>query len=230
MENIPNHIAIIPDGNRRWATARAKKPWLGHSAGKDNFKRISQEFFKKGVKYVTFWAASESNLAKRSKTEIDFLLKYLREALEDEKAIGELNEQEVKVRILGEWKKFVQDKRLEQAIYDIEIKTQSNSKRELTILFGYDGKQEMLNAIRKIIPTKTVNEKVLKENLLTGHLPGVDFVIRTGGEPHWSAGFLMWLTAESQFYFTEKLWPDFDLEDVRESMQEFTKRQRRLGA
>ncbi len=227
----PNHVAIIPDGNRRWAKIRAKQPWLGHGAGRENFKAVTETFFKSGVKFITFWTASLDNLTKRSKTEIGFLKKYLYQELKNKDSIAKFLREGIRVRVVGQWGEVFTDSALQSAIQNIEQITAKCERHQLTILFGYDGKSEMLHAVKQAIGVKEkVDESFLRKNLWTGFLPDVDLVIRTGGEPHWSAGFLMWLTANSQFYFTEKLWPDFSKQDVKLALEDYARRQRRLGS
>lgn len=225
---LPNHIAFIPDGNRRWASIRSLSPWEGHGQGSKRFRQISNELFTMGVPFVTFWAASYDNLQKRSKIEVDYLYKILREELENPQLLRDFLQNQINVKIVGSWRQIVHDKQLIAAIETIEQRTAAFAKYHLTILFGYDGKLEMLEAI-KALSGHRVSEQSLRKNLATGYLPDVDLVVRTGGEPHWSAGFMMWLTANTQFYFTETLWPDFDKVMLKKALREFSERARRLG-
>ncbi len=225
---VPYHIAFIPDGNRRWASMRQLSPWQGHQDGTKRFREISSDAFTAGVTYVTFWAASYDNLQKRSKVEVDYLYKILREELAKPQLLKDFLDNGIKVEVLGLWKEIIHDKKLVEAVENIEYKTAKCTKHFLTILFGYDGKMEMLESVRQLAGHR-VTEQGLRKGLMTGHLPDVDLVVRTGGEPHWSAGFMMWLTANSQFYFTETLWPDFDKKHLKVAMKEFADRQRRMG-
>ncbi len=231
MSDTPRHIAIIPDGNRRWAKANKKKAvWLGHEQGAVQFKQIMQSAFESGVEFLTFWTTSESNLTKRPKAEVDFLVKLLSNELKQITESEDIDRLQVHVRIIGRGEDIVKNKTLSERIVHIEEKTRKYTKHTLTILFGYDGQQEMLAAIEQLRgKAGGVTGEALHAALWTRYLPPVDLVIRTGGEPHWSAGFMMWLTADSQFYFTEKLWPDFNQADLAEAINDFSQRERRMG-
>ena len=229
--NIPHHIALIPDGNRRWARAHGIQPWKGHEKGAERFFEIAQHAFTSGIPYVTLWAASLDNLTKRSKLEIRFLCSILRRELQSKRTIALFMDNNIRVRFIGQWKKLINDAKLASVIEQREKDTQQFSRRNLTVLFGYDGKQEMMDAIRKFqrAPEASVDYASVKECLWTSVLPPVDLVVRTGGELHWSAGFMMWHTADSQFYFTQKLWPDFDAKELQKALDNYAQRERRFG-
>ncbi len=231
MLDIPNHIAIIPDGNRRWARAhKFEVVSKGHEAGAQRFEEIMRASFSAGVQYLTLWAASIDNFKKRPQAEISVLVRLL---IEELRRIGqslETKTYEVRVRVIGDGARLADNKELNQAIFDIEKQTEKNTKHFLTILFGYDGQSEMLSAIEKLRGRSGgIVAADVHQALMTAELPEVDLVIRTGGEPHWSAGFMMWLTANSQLYFTEKLWPDFSQADLADAITNFGQRERRLG-
>lgn len=233
MKNIPTHVAVIPDGNRRWARARGLHPWEGHRIGfQKRFFEVAEEAFKLGIPRLTFWAASEGNLLERSGMEVKFLVKILKKALSD-KSFHEIAEKnKIRVRCLGRWNEILKDAGLEKAVRELEDKTKNYHENRLTVLFGYDGKIEMMEAINKLkaqSEKQKINEENIKNSLWTGDLPPVDLVIRTGGEPHWSAGFMMWHCADSQFYFTEKLWPDFGKSEFQKALADFAGRERRFG-
>lgn len=237
IKNYPKHLAIIPDGNRRWARKLGRVPWEGHREGMKRFREVSEEAFRIGIPYLTFWAASTDNLIKRSLKEVAFLTAILKEELKNRELFERSQEYGARLRVIGRWSEILQDEELSRAIKDLEEKTQSFSKRHLTILFGYDGREEMLEAINKLKianPETTqagrkIDETDLRRKLWTGDLPEVDLVIRTGGEPHWSAGFMMWLTANSQFYFTEKFWPEFTKKELQKALEDYVARERRYG-
>ncbi|HEX3095583.1 MAG TPA: polyprenyl diphosphate synthase [Patescibacteria group bacterium] len=227
--SVPNHIAIIPDGNRRWAKAHRFNPWQGHEEGSKRFWEISEATGKEGVKYLTIWAGSYDNLKKRSKVEVNFLFKLLRRELKNPKLLKQIFDNELRFKVLGEWREFM-DKETILAVEDLEKQTSKHTKSYLTLLFGYDGQREMLSAINNLVGKgKKVTEESLRKSLWTAELPEVDLVIRTGGEPHWSAGFMMWHTANSQFYFTEQLWPEFKKSELKKALKDFEIRERRLG-
>ncbi len=146
----------------------------------------------------------------------------------------ELNQYGIRVRILGDWQRIVPDK-VRKVFQEIIEKTKKNKSLNLTFLIAYDGKEEMLEAIRKVSSLKLqaskIDENLVKKNLWTGELPPVDLMIRTGVEndPHWSAGFMMWLCAESQFYFSKTLWPDFSVKEFEKAIKAYAKVKRRFG-
>ncbi len=225
---IPKHIAIIPDGNRRWAKSRVMNPWEGHREGVKRFWEIADQAYELGVTHLSIWAGSYDNLHKRSKMEVDFLLRLLREEILNPELTKKFHANKARVEIIGEWRLFVTDKKTIDAIAALEQNTAHYTKNQLTLLFAYDGQREMMEAIN-ILEKKPASETELRNALWTGHLPDVDLVIRTGGEPHWSAGFMMWLTANSQFYFTDMLWPDFKKAQFKKALEDFERRERRLG-
>lgn len=223
------HIAIIPDGNRRWAKKKGLLAWKGHEAGVSRAEEIMRSAFDAGVEYFTFWAASISNLEKRPAEEVEVLVRVLKQYIQNFLKSQELTKREVRFQLIGKGVAMVADKELSEAVAELEQQTRPFSKHFVTVLFGYDGQMEMLEAIGAMRSEKNITEKEVRKHLSTGFLPDVDLVIRTGGEPHWSAGFLMWQTANSQFYFTETFWPDFDQEELQKAFADYKMRERRLG-
>ncbi len=229
--DVPTHLAIIPDGNRRWAKAQGLDPWLGHEAGVARFEEASEEAFAKGVKYFTFWASSEDNLRKRPKMEVKALLWLMEKYLARPDIVENFVKHEIRVRVLGRWEEMLESQKLQKGLKDLQEKTIGFEKKFLTILLGYDGQSEMLAALQHLTLTRqAVDAATLRAALWTADLPPVDLVIRTGGEPHWSAGFMMWHVANSQLYFSRKLWPEFDKHELSLALQDYASRQRRLGA
>ncbi len=225
-----NHLAIIPDGNRRWAKARLLLPWQGHIEGAKRIWELAEYSSGLGIKNLTFWTGSYGNLEKRSKEEVDVLYRLMAEELQKPELIEKLTNSKTRLQVIGEWAEFARDDKLSKVLAEISEKTKDFSEHNLTILFGYDGQREMLAAVRKLQDSgEPVTKDSLHQNLMTRNLPDVDFVIRTGGEPHWSAGFLMWQTANSQFYFTDELWPDFQVPQFKLALEDFDQRERRLG-
>jgi undecaprenyl diphosphate synthase len=227
--NTPHHIAIIPDGNRRWAKSKGLMPWLGHENGVNILTDLLQTAIESGVLHITFWAASVDNLTKRDKTEVKFLLKIIKDKFSDKNFINFIHENKIRVRILGEWRTVVQDGNVKAVLEELQSSTSQYAQSFLTVLFAYDGKLEMLQAIEQVQSQNIQGETNLRNVLLTGHLPDVDLVIRTGGQPHWSAGFMMWLTANSEFYFTETLWPDFNSQELKLALKDYSTRLRKRG-
>lgn len=232
---LPRHIAIIPDGNRRWGKKHGVGANVGHKKGAENFRKISHEILSRGVPQITFWAASEDNLLKRSRVEISFLSCLLAKEIASPEFVDEMTKCRVSVRFIGAWKAILHNKKLDDAIRTVEQRTAGFKKYHLTVLFGYDGRREMLDAVRRV--AKTSNEKIdhemLRDALWTGSLLPVDLVVRTGEEDvgwsHWSAGFMMWQTAQSEFYTTKTLWPDFSSIELERMLDDYARRERRFG-
>ncbi len=228
-----NHIALIPDGNRRWAKKRGLLPWQGHFEGAKNLEKILKKAWERKIPYFTFWGTSADNLTKRPKEEVGALFSIFRQYFQKLLFSKEIEKEKVKINIFGQWQKYF-PKNLQNLLKKVIEKTKRNRDYVLTFLLAYNGTEEMLEAIKKIVKTaknKEINEKLILENLWTGSLPPVDLVIRTGceGDPHNSAGFMMWQTAYSQYYFTKTLFPDFTPEEFEKAINDFLKRERRLG-
>jgi undecaprenyl diphosphate synthase len=226
------HIVLIPDGNRRWAKRKGMLPWQGHVEGAKILERILKKAWELKISHFTFWASSLDNLKKRPKKEVNTLLslykRYFEKLLKEKKIF----EEKVRVNVFGRWKEFFPQS-LKNLIFKITEKTKANNNYFLSILVAYNGTDEMLDAIKRIKRKNysVVDEKVLKENLWTGSLPPVDLIIRTGCEndPHNSAGFMMWHTAYSQFYFTKTLFPDFTEKEFEKAINDFLTRERKFG-
>ncbi|MBI2454116.1 MAG: di-trans,poly-cis-decaprenylcistransferase [Parcubacteria group bacterium] len=231
-QNLPTHIAVIPDGNRRWAKTRGLDPWIGHHHGAQTLKKITRDIFDSGIKYFTFWASSEDNIKKRDPLEVAFYFKLVKMAFRDFEKDDYAHVNQIKVDFLGSWEKmFPED--VKEVLCRVKEKTKNYNRYFLTFLLAYDGRSEMLQALEKISknnPVTQITPELLKNNLLTAELPPVDLVVRTGGEPHWSAGFMMWDVADSQLFFTETLWPDFNKKELAKALSNYAATQRRLGA
>lgn len=230
--NLPVHVAIIPDANRRWAKDRGMKPWEGHEVGAKNFERIITHSLKKGIKCLTIWGSSVDNLQKRPLEEKRALLgiygRYFKRLSEG----TEIHEHEVRVNVLGRWEEQFPAP-LKKVIYETISKTKNYQKRMLNFLLAYSGTDEMMQTIQNIKDRYEkkvkITSEIIKENLYTKNLPSVDLLIRTGGEPHNSTGFMMWDLADAQYYFSEEKFPDFDEKKYEEALLDYAKRQRRFG-
>jgi len=231
METIvPNHIAIIPDGNRRWAVSKGKKAFFGHKEGAHTTEKILKASFDIGVRFFTIWGASEDNLTKRDGVEIKALTQVFIQTLTKLSKSKELKKYNVKVCVRGRFSELLKNTQLNEVVRALENSTKHNTERVLTILLGYDGKNEMIEVIKSFQKNKKeVTEKTVHESLFTNNLPPVDLVIRTGGDPHWSAGFMMWLTANSEFFFTNTFWPAFNEVELKKAFREFSRRRRMMG-
>ena len=230
MKNIPTHIAIIPDGNRRWAKKKNLLPWKGHVEGAKRVQEIIERAAKIGIPYLTVWGGSYDNLVKRSKVEVSALNKAYKEMAQKIISTDLAEKNGAKVNVLGEWEKLLESD-VVKALKAMEKATAKNNKMNVTVLIGYNGDREMLSAIKKITNNKSkqITEDIIKENLWTKDLPPVDMVIRTGGEPHLSAGFMMWDVRYSLLYFTDKFWPDFRAKDLDSAIAYYSLQERRKG-
>jgi undecaprenyl diphosphate synthase len=234
--NLPNHIVIVPDGNRRWAKARSLPSFAGHERGAASAEKVFDHALKLGINNLTFWGSSYDNLTKRSSDEVGFLLKifgnYFASMLKDVDGILEKNR--IRVRVLGRWREQFPSE-LQRIVGDIIRKTEKNDARNFTLLMAYSGVDDMTEAVSAIAerarkePGLAVTPETVKQSLWTRDLPPVDLVIRTGGEPHWSSGLLMWDVADAELYFTETLWPDFSPEEFDKAIAYYTGRERRRG-
>lgn len=231
-ENLPQHVAIIPDGNRRWAKEKGMKPWEGHKAGAENLENLIVFSQKRGIKCLSFWGSSVDNLKKRPFQEkralLDIYMKYFSKLLENK----DIHENKVKVNFIGRWREQFPEN-LKRVLQKVIEKTKNYKNRNLNFMLAYSGIDEMKNAFEKIHRKykagTRITEKMIKENLMTNELPAVDFIVRTGGEPHLSAGFMMWDSADAQLYFSEEKFPDFNEKKFEEALEDYGKRQRRFG-
>jgi len=234
-EIFPKHIALIPDGNRRWAKRRKLSPWLGHQEGLKALEKILEKALELKVPYFTFWGSSWDNLTKRPKREVNFLIKVYNQGLKKILKEKRVHQHKVKVRIIGRWSKILPSN-TKKLIKEVTKLTKNYQKHHLTFLLAYDGRDEMIdcikNIIKKRIPPQKITPQIIKEHLWTKDLPPVDLIIRTGCEndPHNSAGFMMWETAYSQWYFTKTLFPDFSPQEFIKALKSYSQRERRLGA
>lgn len=231
-KKMPEHLVIIPDGNRRWAKNRGLKPWDGHEAGAKNTERLIRFALKKGVDCMTIWGSSIDNLKKRPLQEKKALLAIYKRYFQRMLDGADIHENEIRVNIIGKWEdQFPESLRLVlQALIE---KTSRYEKKILNFMLAYSGDDEMLSAIEKIHNKYEkgikITAEILKENLMTAKFPAVDYLIRTGGDAHLSAGFMMWDTANAQLYFASEKFPDFNEDKLAEALEEYSNRQRRFG-
>lgn len=236
IKNIPRHVVIIPDGNRRWARQKGLKPWMGHQKGAQVFEKVLEKALELKIPYITFWGSSWDNLTKRSKIEVNFLFRVFTEQFKRIARDKRTHENKVRVNVLGRWREIL-PKSTKEAIDKAISATENYNKHFLTFLLAYNGTDEMMACFQKIAdlskskPIK-VTEKLIKENLWTRDLPPVDLVIRTGceGDPHLSTGFMMWDTAYSQLCFTKTFLPAFGPKEFEKIIKDYSERQRRMGA
>ena len=234
IKKLPVHIAIIPDGNRRWARKHKLDAWLGHREGIESLEELMNIVMELGIPHLSFWGSSEDNLKKRPVEEVKFLLEIFKkkflELSEDEK----IHKNKMKINIFGKWREqFPED--VKESMEKAVKATKDYDNFFLNFFIAYSGTGEMINAVKNIIekakddPNFEISKELLKSQLLTRDLPLVDLMVRTGGEPHLSDGFMMWETADAQLYFSNKLWPDFTAADFREAIEDYGNRERRYG-
>ena len=225
--DFPLHIAIIMDGNGRWAQARHRPRVFGHQAGVKTVRRIVEDAADLGVKYLTLYSFSTENWT-RPKAEIAALMTLLRQYVEGD--LDTLNENNVRIRILGSRKGLKPD--LLELIERVEGRTENNTEFNLNIAFNYGGRDEILRAVSKAneagVDLSTMSESDLTPYLDTADIPEPDLVIRTSGEMRVS-NFLLWQAAYAEFVFTDVLWPDFSKADLEAAIAEFQTRERRFG-
>ncbi len=233
--NLLNHIVIIPDGNRRWAKKKSLPYFFGHREGAKTTEKIFKTALEMKISHMTFWGCSLNNIIKRPKNEVDFLFTLFEKHFKKLVKSKDIYKNGVKVDALGRWRELFPE-RVKKVIEKAIEKTKNHQNYHLTFLMAYSGIDEMTAAIGKITGLALrrgseleVDGQLIKNNLWTKDLPPVDMVIRTGGEPHWSAGMMMWDVAESQLYFTETLWPDFSTDKFKEIIEKYQKTERRLG-
>ncbi len=234
LSNLPQHIAIIPDGNRRWAKKHAFEIWKGHKKGSDVLDNIIDVMLSYDIPFFSFWGSSQDNLTKRSKGEVDFLLKLFKEQFAKLADDIRVHRNEIRINIFGAWREQFPDDVKEPMQRAVEL-TKGYKKHQYNFFIAYSGTQDMVDAVAKVAALKQkdaalrIDGKLLKSQLLTSELPPVDLLLRTGGEPHNSDGFLMWDVANAQYFFSSKLWPDFENGDMEKVINEYSQRERRMG-
>ncbi len=230
----PNHLVIIPDGNRRWAKKKGFSPWKGHEQGAETLKKIAKDALDQGIKYFTFWAMSKDNFEKRPKKEVEVLIKLIGEGIKAFHKESFVKEKKVAIKFYGAWREYF-DKKTVKELEKIQEDTKKYTKHQISILLVYDGKEEITKAIQNMIKEVKDHAKInfqrIKEYLWTKDLPEVDLIIRTGvcDDPHLSGNMLMLQTGYSQLYFTPTYWPDFNKKELITALNDFEKRERRIG-
>lgn len=228
---IPSHIAIIMDGNARWAKSKNLPIKFGHKTGSENVEKIADACIELGVKNLTIYAFSSENWD-RPKDEVDYLMNLMEDYLKKETT--SLMKKEVKIVVSGDLSKVSQS--IKSSIKSIEEQTKNNKKLLLNVAFSYGARQEILSAVKKIslavasnqINISDITEQTLTNNLYQPEIPDPELLIRTAGDLRLS-NFLLWQAAYSEFYFTKVCWPDFSKKHLIEAIQEFNKRERRYG-
>ncbi|MCV9928498.1 isoprenyl transferase [Flavobacterium sp. LS1R49] len=230
-KNLPRHLAIIMDGNGRWAKQQGFLRAFGHENGTKSVKATIESCAKIGIEYLTLYAFSTENW-NRPKLEVEALMKILINSLKKE--LGTLQSNNIKLNAIGNIEKLPQSAQRE--LLDVIDKTKNNTRLTLTLALSYGSREELVNAIKiisnkvknNIISIDTIDDSIINEHLYTQNLPDVDLLIRTSGE-HRISNFLLWQIAYAELYFTNVLWPDFKEQDLYEAIISYQKRERRFG-
>lgn len=221
------HIAIIMDGNRRWAKEKNLPSAMGHKKGADALKATLRACKDFGIKYLTVYAFSTENW-NRKKEEVDFLMELLAITLTNE--LAEMHSEGVVINFIGDTKKL--SPKLQKILNNSVETTKNNTGVHLQIAFNYGARDEILHAVKNIVTqginAEDITEKTISENLYTNGIPDPDLLIRTGGEKRVS-NYLLWQIAYSEILVTKQYWPEFDKKSLAEAVEEFHNRQRRFG-
>lgn len=228
---LPKHIAIIMDGNGRWAKEQGKMRVFGHQHGVDTVRRVTEACAELGVKYLTLYAFSTENW-NRSSTEVDALMTILTHALKSE--LKTLNDNNIRLAAIGDLNRLPKSQ-YDALMYSIND-TKDNTRMTLTLCLSYSGRWEITDAVKKIaskvkdgtLAIEQINEECVSNNLATAQMPDPELLVRTSGEERIS-NYLLWQIAYSELYFTKKYWPEFSKEDLYEAIVNYQNRERRFG-
>ena len=224
---IPTHVAIIMDGNGRWAISRGLPRLAGHRAGTENLRRIITACIEFGVKYLTIYAFSTENWG-RPREEVDGLMHILEDVIDKE--LAELNKEGVQLRHIGRLQRL--NPNLQKKVLEAIELTKNNERLVLNVAFNYGGRDEIICAIQRIlkdhVKPEEVDSALVSHYMFTAGVPDPDLIIRTSGELRVS-NFLIWQGAYSEWYVTSVFWPDFDKDELRKALDTFAKRDRRFG-
>ena len=226
-KSIPRHVAIIMDGNGRWAERRGLPRLAGHRAGTENIRRVLGASYKAGIEYLTIYAFSTENWG-RPDAEVAGLLEILHSVIREE--VAALHEQNVRIRHLGVLNRIPAE--LAGSIVEAVEMTKGNTGLNLCVAFDYGGRAEIVDAVRNLIAAGTtsdqIDEAAISSNLYLPDVPEPDLIIRTAGEQRIS-NFLIWQAAYCEYYPTDVCWPDFDAVEIQRAIDEYGQRQRRFG-
>jgi undecaprenyl diphosphate synthase len=230
-DNLPKHLAIIMDGNGRWAKNQGLLRAIGHENGTKSVKVTVEACAKLGIENLTLYAFSTENW-NRPKLEVDLLMKLLINSLKKE--LATLVKNNIKLNSIGNLENL--PKSVQKELIEVIEKTKNNTRMSLTLALSYGSREEIINAVKiisdkvknNIISIDSIDDSILNKHLYTHNLPDVDLVIRTSGE-HRISNFLLWQIAYAEFYFTDVLWPDFSEDNLYEAIISYQKRERRFG-
>jgi undecaprenyl diphosphate synthase len=226
-DRIPRHVAIIMDGNGRWALQRGLPRLAGHRKGTENLRRVIRASVEFGVKYLTIYAFSTENWG-RPPEEVQGVMRILEDVIDKE--LNELHKEGVQLRHIGRLERLAPT--LQEKVLDAMDLTKNNDRLIMNIAFNYGGRDEIVQAIQRIIkdgvPAQDVTDELVGQYLYTAGVPDPDLIIRTSGEVRGS-NFLLWQGSYAEWYFPAVYWPDFDKEQLRLALEEFNRRDRRYG-
>ncbi|WP_460843214.1 polyprenyl diphosphate synthase [Noviherbaspirillum agri] len=224
---IPRHIAIIMDGNGRWATKRFMPRVAGHGKGVEAVRNVVEACVKRGVEYLTLFAFSSENW-RRPADEVSLLMRLFVTALERE--VSKMHANDIRLKVVGDLTRF--DVKLQELIANAERRTANNTRLTVTICANYGGRWDIMQAVKKMIAANPgvsdFSEEQLASQLSMAYAPEPDLFVRTGGEERIS-NFLLWQLAYAEFYFTETYWPDFDAAELDKAITSYQQRERRFG-
>jgi len=225
LNHIPEHIAIIMDGNGRWAKAKGLPRTAGHVEGVTTVRIITEEAARMGVKYLTLYTFSTENW-NRPQAEVEALMDLVITGLEEELFM----KNNIRLRVIGEWDRLPENVR--RSLGDCMEHTAGNTRMTLTIALSYSSRWELTRAVQDIVKEgirpEQITEETVSRHLTTSFMPDPDLLIRTGGELRIS-NYLLWQCAYTEFYFTDEYWPDFTADSLHRAVEEYQKRQRRYG-
>jgi undecaprenyl diphosphate synthase len=230
-DNLPKHLAIIMDGNGRWAKQKGYLRALGHESGTKSVREVVETCAKLGIENLTLYAFSTENW-KRPKLEVKLLMNILINSLQDE--LKTLNDNKIRLNSIGNLSLL--PKSAQKKLQEVIETTKNNSRMVLTLALSYGSREELINVVKNIsnkvknniISLDSIDESIINQHLYTQDLPEVDLLIRTSGE-HRISNFLLWQIAYAELYFTDVLWPDFKEDDLYEAIISYQKRERRFG-
>jgi len=227
INQVPQHIAIILDGNRRFAKRLMLEPWKGHNYGKEKVEKIIDLANNLGIKQITFYALSVENIKSRPENELNYLYKLMKtefKNMDKEK----IKKNKIKINFIGNLSLLPQN--LQQQCNKLEQQTKENNKFIVNFAIAYGGRQELIEAVKKIISNKLqpdqINEQIIEQNLYMSNQP--ELIIRTGGEKR-TSNFLPWQSAYSEWFFLDKMWPEFEEQDLIDCIEQFKTRKRNFG-
>jgi len=232
LQNVPKHLALIPDGNRRWSSSHRFTVLKGYQMGVDKFINFGIWAKGFGVNTLTVWALSTENVKNRGRSEVNIIYNLLIRQAKDPKLLAKLRENGARVKIIGNLSLL--PKHVKAALLSLQRKTNAYKDFTINVLVGYGGKDDLMYAFKSLYndalngKTERITPSLIAQKMRTASIPEVDYIIRTSGEERLS-GFLPWQSDYSELYFAKKYWPDFEKKDLEKALRVFSERQRRFG-